>query len=152
MKNFYSRLLVAALLSISSDITAGSWQLLTNVPAITGGLGFPVLLTDGTVIAQQYNANGDGTGNMWKLTPDITGSYHNGTWTQIASLPIIGGTQYEPLYHASAVLPDGRVVFVGGEYNGSNVEVWTNLGAIYNPITNTWAPLTAPSFLYAWTA
>ena len=39
-------------------------------------------LTDGTVLAQGYNDS-----DWWKLTPDINGSYVNGTWTQMASLP-----------------------------------------------------------------
>ncbi len=118
--------------------TGGTWQAVATAPV--GGLSSPLLLTDGTVIAQ----DGD-TPNWYKLTPDITGSYVNGTWSPIASLPIIGGTQYAPQYHASAVLPDGRVIIMGGEYNGSGTEVWTNLGAIYDPVANTWSPIAAPA-------
>ena len=65
----------------------------------------------------------------------------NGTWSQMASLP----PDYSPLYHSSAVLPDGRVVIMGGEYNFFNA-VWTNLGAIYDPVANTWVPVAAPGF------
>ena len=54
-----------------------------------------------------------GCQDWWKLTPDEFGSYVNGTWTQLASLP----DGYSPLYYASAVLPDGRVIIEGGEYN-----------------------------------
>jgi hypothetical protein len=43
----------------------------------------------------------NGCQDWWKLTPDNTGSYLNGTWTQLASLP----PGYSPLYHSSAVLP-----------------------------------------------
>jgi hypothetical protein len=99
----------------------------------------PLLLTDGTVIA-----HGGSTADWYQLTPDITGSYVNGTWLQIASLPVIGGTQYAPLYFASAVLPDGRVIIMGGEYNDNDV-VRTNLGAIYDPLANTWTAVTAPT-------
>jgi hypothetical protein len=63
----------------------------------------------------------------------------NGTWSQIASLP----SNYAPLYFASAILPDGRVIIEGGEYNFGN-EVWTNLGAIYDPVANTWTPVAHP--------
>jgi hypothetical protein len=35
------------------------------------------------------------------------------TWSQIASLP----SGYIPSFFASAVLPDGRVIVEGGEYN-----------------------------------
>ncbi|HZI76055.1 MAG TPA: kelch repeat-containing protein, partial [Gemmatimonadales bacterium] len=79
--------------------------------------------------------------DWWKLTPDNTGSYLNGTWSQLASLP----PGYAPDAFASAVLADGRVVIVGGEYN-FNVFTLTNLGAIYDPVANTWTSLTPPSF------
>lgn len=119
--------------------TSGTWQVVTNAFP-PGGAASPLLLTDGTVIVA------DGDSPVWyKLTPDINGSYANGTWTQIASLPVIGGVQYAPLYHASAVLPDGRVIIMGGEYNGTGTEVWTNLGAIYDPVANTWTAVSAPS-------
>jgi len=118
---------------------SGTWQVVVN-PFLPGGAATPLLLTDGTVIVAEGNSP-----YWYKLTPDINGSYVNGTWTQIASLPVIGGTQYAPLYHASAVLPDGRVIIMGGEYNGSSTEVWTNLGAIYDPVTNTWTAVSAPS-------
>ena len=61
----------------------------------------PLLLTDGTVIVSDCGW----FGNWYKLTPDITGSYANGTWTQIATMPVINGVQYAPLGNASAVLP-----------------------------------------------
>ena len=83
----------------------------------------------------QYNSNA-----WWKLTPDINGSYLNGTWTQVASMQ----TGYAPLYFANAVLPDGRVIVEGGEYNNLSA-VWTNQGAIYNPVTNTWTTVAPPA-------
>jgi hypothetical protein len=47
---------------------------------------------------------------------------------------------------SSAVLAEGRVVAIGGEDNGPPCSVeQTNLGAIYDPIANTWTPLSAPS-------
>ena len=91
-------------------------------------------MTDGTVIAQGGNDS-----DWWKLTPDITGSYVNGTWKQLASLP----AGYVPDAFASAVLADGRLVIVGGEYNGGNFAL-TNLGAIYDPSTNVWTSVTPP--------
>ncbi len=92
-------------------------------------------LTDGRVLAQGFNDS-----DWWILTPDITGSYVNGTWTQAASLP--GG--YSPEAFASAVLADGKVLIEGGEYNFGQF-VLTNLGAVYDPAANTWTPLTPPT-------
>jgi hypothetical protein len=94
------------------------------------------LLTDGSVLIAD-----DGCEDYWKLTPDQFGSYVNGTWTQIASMP----AGYNPLYHAEAVLPDGRVIFEGGEYNFLRPS-WTDLGAIYDPVANVWTPVSPPNF------
>ena len=116
--------------------TGGTWTAVTTAPA---ALANPLLLTDGTVIASAVDAP-----QWFKLTPDINGSYSSGTWTKIASLPVIDGTQYAPLYHSSAVLPDGRVIIMGGEYNGGNTPVWTNMGAIYDPVANTWIAVAPP--------
>ena len=99
-----------------------------------GGANLAFQLTDGTVMCQA-----DSSEEWYKLTPDNTGSYVNGTWTQVASLQ----SGYVPLYFASAVLADGRVVITGGEYN-NGVFTLTNLGAIYDPIANTWTSLAAP--------
>ena len=87
----------------------------------------------------------NGCQDWWKLTPDEFGSYVNGTWTQLASLP----DGYSPLYHASAVLPDGRVIIEGGEYifsNGVFNPVWSDQGAIYDPLANTWTSVAPPPF------
>jgi hypothetical protein len=99
------------------------------------GIQITFQLTDGTVMAQ-----GNGSSDWWKLTPDITGNYVNGTWTQLASLP----AGYVPSDFSSAVLADGRLVIVGGEYNSGNFAL-TNQGAIYEPTTNTWTSLTPPT-------
>jgi hypothetical protein len=101
--------------------------------------GAMLQLTDGTVLVQDQGTQNNGSGNWWKLTPDVTGSYVHGTWSQLASLP----ADYAPLYFASAVLPDGRVIIQGGEYN-FGAEAWTNLGAIYDPVANAWTPVQPP--------
>lgn len=89
-----------------------------------------MLLTDGTVMAQ-----GGGVSKDWyKLTPDSTGNYHNGTWSSLASMSL------ERLYFGSNVLPDGRVYVLGGEYSGANgAATWVNSGEIYDTISNTWS-------------
>ncbi|HEY5047389.1 MAG TPA: hypothetical protein VII49_05160 [Rhizomicrobium sp.] len=91
-------------------------------------------LTDGTVLAQSYNDQ-----QWYKLTPDNTGSYVNGTWTQVASLE----SSYSPDAFSSQVLADGRVLIEGGEYNFGNFAL-TNLGEIYDPLANTWTSVKPP--------
>jgi hypothetical protein len=123
-------IVVCLLASVSFSQTI---QRLNHQPPDGASIGF--LLTDGTLLYQ-----GNAENDWYKLTPDNTGSYVNGTWARMANLP----TGYVPDAFASAVLPDGRVVITGGEYlNG--VFTLTNLGAIYDPKANTWTTLAAPS-------
>src|ERR1700689_5471666 len=99
----------AAIVIVSVFSTFSLAQKLTNLKnQPPDGAGIAFQMTDGTVIFQ-----GNSQSDWWKLTPDIKGSYLNGTWSQVASLP----SGYVPLYFASAVLADGRLVIVGGEYN-----------------------------------
>lgn len=130
---------IAATAAAAAMPASSPWQLLTNQPPVLDpvdcGPGNPLLLTDGTVILQDA-----GCQDWWKLTPDKYGSYVNGTWTQIASTP----AGYTPLYHSSAVLADGRVIIEGGEYIDLQ-PVWSNLGAIYDPLANTWTPVNPPA-------
>jgi hypothetical protein len=94
-------------------------------------------MTDGTVIVHEEQS---GAANWYKLTPNNTGSYARGTWTRIASL----SSNYAPIFFGSVVLPDGRLIIEGGEYNLGSA-VWTNLGAIYNPATNHWTAVSPPT-------
>jgi hypothetical protein len=124
-------LLVLALTYVSQ---AQSIQPLTH--SAPDGTVLSFQLTDGTVMVQGNNLS-----DWWKLTPDNKGSYLNGTWAQLASLP----PGYAPYAFASAVLADGRLLIEGGEYNpGYNNFTLTNLGATYDPKTNAWTQLQPP--------
>ena len=124
-------------LQAKNQSAASPWTPLANQPNfLVDGAANPILLTDGSVLVQDA-----GEQDWWRLTPDQHGSYVNGTWTQVASLP----AGYSPLYHSSAVLPDGRLIIEGGEYNFFN-SVWTAQGAIYDPIADTWTPVAPPPF------
>ena len=128
-----SRILFAALLAaLPSLAPAQTIQQLKNRPPDGAQLTF--LLTDGTVLAQGFK-NSD----FWILTPDKSGSYINGTWTQVGSLQ----SGYTPSASASQVLGDGRVLMEGGEYLNGNFAL-TNLGAIYDPVKQTWTPMKPP--------
>ena len=130
----YSGLLMLFVISMSSRLIAqGTWTAVTApCPGLSGGV--MLVLSDGTVICKSYSGGTDGIGNtFYKLTPDIHGSYVNGTWSAIA--PMINTR----LYFSSQVLKDGRVYVAGGEYGtgGSSAET-------YNPLTNTWTAAPAP--------
>jgi hypothetical protein len=115
------------------EAAAARWQRLTNQPPFLTDTA--LLLTDGTVMVHEYGAT-----RWWRLTPDINGSYLNGTWSQLASMQ----PDYAPLYFASAVLADGRVIVEGGEYNFLQFAE-TNKGSIYNPTTNIWTQVNPPA-------
>ena len=126
--------LVAAVLGLviaRPALAVGTWQPVINFP--NEGIGHMLLLPDGTVMAQ----GGFGVGTNWfRLTPDIHGSYVNGTWSALAPM---NDTRR---YYSSDVLPDGRVFVAGGEY-GSGFDK----AEVYDPVANTWTPITVPAGL-----
>lgn len=129
-----SSAMAALMMAAALPCSAGA-QTLTNLKnQPPDGAVFTMLMTDGTVIAQ-----GGGDTDFWKLTPDNTGSYVNGTWKQIASLP----SGYSPYANAEAVLADGRLVISGGEYNFGQF-AFTHKSAIYDPLANTWTMIKPP--------
>jgi hypothetical protein len=123
---------LAALVLAAQSADAQTFTRLTHQPP--DGAIITMQMTDGTVIAQ-----GGGETDWWKLTPDINGSYVNGTWSPIAGLP----SGYSPYAQAEAVLADGRLLIEGGEYNFDQF-AFTNLGAIYDPAANTWTMVDPP--------
>lgn len=132
MKRF---LLALAALALAATALANA-QTITNLKnRAPDGVVVSMLLTDGRVLAQGGNSS-----DWWTLTPDINGSYVNGTWQQVASLP----AGYSPLYMAEAVMIDGRVVIEGGEYNFFSF-AFTNMGAGYDPVANTWTMIAPPA-------
>ena len=146
------KLAVVMLLAVPSMASAGSWQRLTNPPPIPevidpqtgidygpGGAAAPLLLTDGGVLVQDAGVGEDA--RIFKLTPDRTGSYVNGTWSELAPKPYVGTDS------AQAVLADGRVIIEGGEYTGYGYNfTLTNEGAIYDPAKNIWTSVAPPEF------
>ena len=106
------------------------WSYLAHAP--TFNVSTMLLLTDGSVMCQDGGSN-----NWWKLVPDAFGSYVNGTWQQLASM------HQTRRYYASAVLADGRVFVAGGEYSDAGGD--TNTAEIYDPTTNAWTVIQAPT-------
>src|SRR5882757_2265675 len=145
-------LIATTLISAPLVASGGTWQTLRNPPPIPeiidpsgtdfgpGGAVAPLLLTDGGVLIQNAGPFGEDA-KVFKLTPDIHGSYVNGTWTQLATKPFISYAG------AQAVLADGRVIIEGGEYSNYEYDfLLTNQGAIYDPVTNTWTSVPPPTF------
>ena len=117
----------------------GTWTNLKNgFPGPTGPESMD-LMTDGTVLMHSWCSV-----TWWRLTPDKKGNYVNGTWTQAASL-----SNYRPFFMSSQVLPDGRLIINGGEYDatseGNCSASWTNKGALYDNVANTWTSVSPPA-------
>jgi hypothetical protein len=122
------------------------WALVSIIFCLSkanGGTSF--LLTDGTVMMQEYKSLFGATWasrRWWKLTPDNSGSYGNGSWSQLADSNV-GRT-----YFASGVLADGRVVVCGGEYSDASGQIqppdYDNTCEIYDPVANTWSSFASP--------
>ena len=121
-------LIVVSSFMLSSQSNAQSgWASLTK-PSPDYNDGVMLLLSDGSVMVKSCHGGIDTLGNLWdRLTPDINGSYINGTWDTLAH------THYTRLYCSSQVLKDGRVYVAGGEYGTGGAN-----GEIFDPIAGTW--------------
>jgi hypothetical protein len=118
---------------------AGSWNTLTNAPSFSAGT--MLLLTDGSVLVHDEPNSGGvtGTRHWWRFVPDAQGSYRNGTWHSVAD------SAWAPLYFACSLLRDGRVFIAGGEYDGNTTQAEVATSAIFNPVTNAWTSISAPT-------
>ncbi len=120
----------------SRDLLSGVWTQLANLAPSDQGTSTMLLLSDGTVMVQGGGNPTTVTKTWYKLTPDATGSYVNGTWSQMASMGL------EREWYASNVLPDGRVFVLGGEDSGPQGQMnFTNTGEIYDPVADAWTPI-----------
>jgi hypothetical protein len=116
-------------------VKSGNWAPLADGNPTSSFPDTAQVLTDGTVLMH------DGcTSDWYKLTPSKKGSYAKGKWTKVSSM----ASNYKPLYFASQVLSDGRLIVNGGEYNSCQ-NVHTTLGALYDPVKDSWTAVPAPS-------
>ena len=140
-----SLILAAALLAGTSlGARAG-----TTTPLKNGfpydGIIYGWLLTDGSLLYQ-----GGLLQDFYRFKPDKSGSYLNGTYYLTASLP----PDYVPYATSGGVLPDGRVLLIGGEYLMTKAVTndeynltfeLTNKMAVYDPVKETWTMIEPPS-------
>lgn len=172
MSNRSRALLIASCFTICASAQAGVWTPLTNEPTFLnppnfciaypnpncapvgqlsyGGIINANLLTDGSVLvsAIAVDNSGDFAFVEYTLTPDLSGSYSTGTWRRVASLPNAASSKnpdgWGPSGFASATLPDGRVIYEGGEYSGGGFAL-ANQGAVYDPVADTWQVVDPPN-------
>ena len=120
------------------DLLTGTWTPLLN-PVPNGQTAqTSILLSDGTVMVQAGAAGqpfgSNGTSNTYyALSPDASGSYVNGTWSQLASSSV------ERLFAPTNILPNGNVFLMGGEYSSDGG--FSASGEIFNPVTDKWTTI-----------
>ena len=124
-RKFFGALLPAM---AATTLYSGTWTPLAH--AAPGAVNLMLLLSDGTVMA----ANAGGTG-WFRLTPDIHGSYANGTWTSLNPM------HDSRLYFSSDVLTNGNVFVAGGaiRLGRQQVRKW------YDPVNDTWTAVPVPT-------
>ena len=119
------RFLYWLLLVVSLDRAAGISRPARGLRSRTrflNAIGLMVLLSDGTVLAQNED------GSAWtRLTPDAQGDYLNGTWTPITPM------HDTRLYCATQILKDGRLFMAGGEYGTGHTT-----SEVYDPLADAW--------------
>ena len=109
---------------------AGSWTQIASPAPIA--VSMMLLLTDGSVLCQASLSN-----EWWRLSPDRSGRYVGGRWQPC------GNSRNAPLYYASAVLADGKVMMAGGEDNWDHTQADDLCAAeLFDPHTATWSTLT----------
>ena len=168
----FCTLVIAILFFATAAVQAGTWTPLANQPTFmnppsqcalypnancapasnpsAGGVLNANLLTDGSVLFEAIVIDDTSAHRLeYRLIPDQFGSYVNGTWQQAASIPDARSSTnpngWAPYGFASAVLPDGRVVYEGGEYNAARFAL-SSRGAIYDPVLDSWTPIPPPHF------
>ena len=108
-------------------LAAGAWA--TLAASGTGPVNGQamMLLSEGSILVQ--GGNNASTTTMYKLSPQAnTGSYVNGVWSDVADM------NEGRLFFTTAMLPDGRVFAIGGEYPR-----FSNTAEVYDPVADTWS-------------
>jgi hypothetical protein len=120
---------INGLLVANTSEAAGTWTSLASSPPV--GVNNCILMSDGTVLGM------NGAGQCVKLTPDIHGSYINGTWSGLATM------NNSRLFFSSQLLTNGNLWVAGGEdgSGGSSSE-------LYGSLNNVWTLIPAPASGY----
>ena len=124
MKKLFCAVFLATLIPSLME-AAGVWAPLVSAPPV--GVNNCLLLSDGNVLGM------NGAGQCVKLTPDIHGSYRNGTWSMLATM------NDSRLFCASQVLTNCNVFVAGGEYGTGH-----DHAELYDPLNNVWTRIPDP--------
>src|SRR5437868_2813975 len=133
----------------SRTLMTGFWTQFQPTNPLGGpaaGIQTLMLLSNGTVMAGQNTAPNSSINfgaplqtSWFQLPPTSNGQYTASTWTSPSTM------NSPRLYFPTALLPDGRIFAIGGEY--SPTTGFVNSPEIYDPLTNAWsrvAPMPSP--------
>jgi hypothetical protein len=123
------------MLEVRHLLAGGTWQTLNATGSGPQGGEEMMLLSDGTAMIQGVAPGSGVTAAWYRLSPDSFGNYADGTWTPMAPMNV-GRFDFP-----TAMLPDGRVLAVGGEYSTLGGD--TNSAEIYDPVADTWTSVAA---------
>ena len=116
------------------SLLSGDWSVIAHRLPDGDGAQTMMLLTDGTVLV--HGGAGNASRICYELTPTSRGSYVHGSWTRVPRMKLAR------LFYTSDVLPNGDVLFLGGEYTGAYAaQTETNGGEVYNPVTRIWSKI-----------
>jgi len=120
---------------LSTTALAAEWNRITDPPAAPSNM---LLLTNGEVMTltsdRGPNIGMPDRSQVWmRLSPDARGDYSSGSWVFTTPMSI------PRLFFASNIVRDTRLIVIGGEYSGPNLQPnWTRTGEAYDPATDTW--------------
>ncbi len=124
---------------LTTTALAAEWKRITDPPAAPQTM---LLLTNGEIMT----LTSDRGPNMWmpdrsqvwmRLSPDPKGDYSNGSWRFTAPMSI------PRLFFASNIVRDTRLIVIGGEYSGIDLQHpnWTRAGEAYDPAIDIWTAI-----------
>ena len=124
-----------------ASVAGDPWKRMV-LPDLGGAISRIYLLTNANVLTQ-IRESGNRT-SWWLLSPDANGDYSAGSWSKIPS----PSPDYNPSAMNGAVLHDGNIMIVGGEFNYNSQGVYeenTNKSYIYDVVNNSWAEVAPPN-------
>ena len=125
-----------------SAVANDPWKLMNTNTDLGGRIAHLYLLTNGKVLTE-VSVNGNKM-TWWLLSPDVNGDYSLGTWEKISE----PSPDYNPDAMNGAVLHNGNLMIVGGEFNYNaqgQMEENTNKSYIFDVVHNSWTQIAPPN-------
>lgn len=120
-------LAVAQTLEERKLLSGASWQNLSASGSGPGSGGAMMMLLGNGNVLVENGSNPPPSSSVYLLSPNSSSDYVNGSWNSTGSL------NESRLFFSTAMLPDGKIFAIGGEYPS-----FSNTVEIYDPSTGVW--------------